>query len=97
MAPTSAAEVAVQLPSSFDEFTGGRRRIELRGSTVGDVLAALEARYPALRPHLRDEAGRLRPFTLVFLNFEDIRSKQGEQTPVSDGDLLAIVPAADGG
>lgn len=97
MTPKSAGEVTIQLPSSFDELTGGRRRIELRGGTVGDLLAALEARYPALRPHLRDEAGRLRPFTLVFLNSEDIRSRQGEQTPVFQGDLLAIVPAADGG
>lgn len=97
MAPRSPAAVTIQLPSSFDEFTGGRRRDELRGSTVGDILAALEARYPALRSQLRNEKGQIRPFILVFLNSEDIRSRQGEQTPVHDGDLLAIVPAADGG
>jgi len=77
--------------------TGGRRRERLTGSTVGEVLAALESRHPALRSLLRNEAGQLRPFVLVFLNSEDIRAGQGERTPVRDGDVLAIVPAVDGG
>ena len=87
----------VQLPPSFDELTGGRRREQLRGRTVGEVLAALEARYPALRARLRNETGQLLTLALVFLNSEDIRSMQGEQTPVRAGDSIAIVPAVDGG
>jgi molybdopterin converting factor small subunit len=54
-------------------------------------------RHPALRSRLRDGDGKLRPSVLFFLNSEDIRAKDGEATPVSDGDTLTIVPVADGG
>jgi molybdopterin synthase sulfur carrier subunit len=33
----------------------------------------------------------------VFLNSEDIRSQQGEETALRDGDELSIVPAIEGG
>lgn len=89
--------VEVNLPASFEDVTGGRRRARVRGETVGAALSALEQRHPGLRPLLRTESGELRPFILVFVNSEDIRSRQGEQTPLRDGDTLAIVPAVEGG
>jgi molybdopterin synthase sulfur carrier subunit len=89
--------VKVRLPSAFQEATRGRRQARVSGHTVGEALAALVARYPALRPRLRSESGALRPFVLVFLNSEDIRSQQGEETALRDGDELSIVPAIEGG
>jgi molybdopterin converting factor small subunit len=96
-APKAAPTVTVHLPASFAKAASSRRRLSVAGNTVGEALSALTARHPGLRPRLRTEAGQLRPFVLVFLNSEDIRSKEGEQTPVCDGDKLDIVPAAEGG
>jgi adenylyltransferase/sulfurtransferase len=41
--------------------------------------------------------GRLRNFVNVYLNDEDIRYLQKEQTPVQAGDSLSIVPSVAGG
>jgi len=87
----------VQIPSPWRGLAGGKRLVAARGRTVGEALANLVARYPGLRPRLRDETGELRSFVLVFLNGQDIRSQQGEDTPLGAGDQLALLPALEGG
>jgi molybdopterin converting factor small subunit len=92
-----AAEIIVRLPHSLRHLAGDQAVIHVRGGTVGGAIEELIARYPALRPRLKDAAGGLRSWVLFFLNDEDIRSREGEETPVSDGDTLAIVLVAEGG
>jgi molybdopterin converting factor small subunit len=94
-APPSS--VVVKIPGPLRELTGGRRSARVAGTTVGEALSALEARYPALRPRLRDERGQLRGHILIFLNSQDIRSGVGEETPVDVGDEIVILPALEGG
>ena len=71
--------------------------IAVDGATVGELLADLTRRYEGLRKHLYADDGRLRNFVNVYLNDEDIRYLQREQTPVKPGDSLSIVPSVAGG
>ncbi|MCJ7752095.1 MAG: MoaD/ThiS family protein [Armatimonadetes bacterium] len=71
--------------------------VHLDAGSVGEALAQLVARYPALRSRLCEQGGRLRPSVLFFVNSEDIRTRSGEQTLLSEGDELAIVMLAEGG
>jgi len=71
--------------------------VELDGSTVGEVLKALEAAHPGFSDRLFDEGGGLRRFVNVFVADEDVRFLQGLDTPVADGQTLSIVPAVAGG
>jgi molybdopterin converting factor small subunit len=87
----------IRLPAPLRAYTDGEREIEVRGSTVAAALADLASRHPALRPHLFDDRGDLRPFVNLFLNEDDVRSLQGAETPLSDGDRLLIVPSIAGG
>jgi molybdopterin synthase sulfur carrier subunit len=77
--------------------TGDRTEVEAEGATVGDLLADLERRFPGIRARLYDEAGNLRRFVNLYVNDEDVRYLQGEETPLSDGDELSIIPAIAGG
>jgi molybdopterin converting factor small subunit len=97
MSEPDAAEVTVRLSGGLRHLAGERRAVHIRGATVGEAVAALADRYPSVRSRLRDERGRLRPSVLVFLNSEDIRAADGEDTAVHDGDELHIVPVSDGG
>ena len=71
--------------------------VDLDAGSVGEALAQLVTRYPALRSRLCEQGGRLRPSVLFFVNSEDIRPLSGEQTPLSEGDEVAIVLLAEGG
>jgi molybdopterin converting factor small subunit len=69
----------------------------VEGSTVGEVLKALDAAHPGFADRLFDESGALRRFVNVFLAEEDVRFLEGLDTPVTEGQTLSIVPAVAGG
>lgn len=97
MRRATVTDIAVKLPTSLRPLAGGQSVVRIRVGTVGEALAVLEEQWPAIRSHLRDQQGRLRPHVLILLNTEDIRSKQGESTPVGPGDELRITPTIEGG
>jgi molybdopterin converting factor small subunit len=87
----------VRLPTPLRPYADGRKEVEVTGGTVADALGNLAKLYPDLSHHLYDEGGRLRPYVNVFLNEDDVRTLQGESTPIADGDRLVIVPSIAGG
>ena len=87
----------IHIPTPLRPFTDKLESVEVTGATVGELLADLTTRYDGLKKHLYAENGRLRNFVNVYLNDEDIRYLQKEQTPVKAGDSLSIVPSVAGG
>jgi adenylyltransferase/sulfurtransferase len=87
----------VLIPTPLRPFTGKKDAVEVSGSTVGELLADLTRQHEGLKKHLYTDDGRLRSFVNVYVNDEDIRYLQKEQTPVKDGDTLSIVPSVAGG
>jgi molybdopterin converting factor small subunit len=88
--------VTLHLPTILAKLADGRV-IESGGDTVGDVVADVALRFPALAPRLRDAAGAPYPFVTFYLNDEDIRFQGGFGATVRDGDELTVVPAIAGG
>jgi molybdopterin synthase sulfur carrier subunit len=89
--------VTVLIPTPLQKLTNGNAEVKAEGSTVGDVVNALEAQFPGIKERLCDDSGKLRRFVNVYVNNEDIRFEQNEETPVKDGDELSIIPAIAGG
>ena len=87
----------INIPTPLRPFTDKKESVEVSGATVGELLADLTTRYEGLRKHLYADNGKLRNFVNVYLNDEDIRYLQKEQTPVKSGDTLSIVPSVAGG
>jgi sulfur-carrier protein len=88
--------ITLQLPTVLAKLAD-TRTVEARGQTVGEAVADVAARYPALAPRLRDQAGNPYPFVTFYLNDEDIRFLGGFAAPVRDGDEVTVVPAIAGG
>ena len=89
--------VTVRIPTQLRSLTGGEGEVSADGSTVGEVLKALDAAHPGLGERLFDEAGKLRRFVNVFLADEDVRFLDGLETGVAEGQTVSIVPAVAGG
>jgi adenylyltransferase/sulfurtransferase len=87
----------VLIPTPLRPFTGKQEMVEVQGATVGELLADLTRKYDGLKKHLYTEDGRLRSFVNVYVNDEDIRYLQKEQTPVQPGDTISIIPSVAGG
>lgn len=88
--------VTLLLPTVLAKLADGQE-IVASGQTVGEVVADVAARFPALAPRLRDETGKPYPFVTFYLNDEDIRFNGGFAAPVQDGDEVTVVPAIAGG
>jgi molybdopterin converting factor small subunit len=87
---------AVRIPPTLRAEVGGARQLEAHGETVADVLEDLVARHPGLEPQLLAD-GELAPFVNVFVGGEDIRTLDGTETEVRNGDSLILLPAMAGG
>ncbi len=89
--------VSVRIPTQLRSLTGSQAEVSVEGATVGEVLKALDAAHPGLRERLFDDSGELRRFVNVFLADEDVRFREGLNTPVESGQTISIVPAVAGG
>ena len=69
----------------------------MRGATVGEALQSLETAHPGFKERLFDDEGGLRRFVNVFVADDDVRYLDGVNTPVPDGETIAIIPAVAGG
>ena len=87
----------VLIPTPLRPFTGKQEIVNVSGATVGELLADLTRQFDGLRKHLSTEEGRLRSFVNIYVNDEDIRYLQKEQTPISEGDTISIIPSVAGG
>ena len=87
----------VLIPTPLRVYAGKNDVVQADGKTVGELLQNLTSQYSDLRNHLYNEDGKLRSFVNVYLNDDDIRYLQKEDTPVSEGDTISIVPSVAGG
>ena len=89
--------ISIQIPTPLRAYTGDTGEIEVDANTVGDAMRGLVGAHSALEPHLYGDDGKLRSFVNLFLNDEDVRYLEQENTPVKDGDTLTIIPSIAGG
>src|SRR6266852_1646333 len=89
--------VTIAIPTALRQFAGGQSEVKVEAATAGEALNLLIASHAELRRHLFNDQNALRNFVNVYLNDEDIRHRNGPDTPVKDGDTILIVPSIAGG
>ena len=86
----------VRIPPTLRAETAGEREVEASGRTVRELLDDLMGRFPALRAQLLEDE-ELAPFVNVYVEGEDVRTKDGLDTQVDDGAQVILLPAMAGG
>jgi molybdopterin synthase sulfur carrier subunit len=87
----------VRIPTPLRKLTNNEEVVEVNAATVGGAIAELQRLFPGIKERLIDEAGGVRRFVNVYVNEEDIRFLQNQETPLKDGDEVSIIPAIAGG
>jgi sulfur-carrier protein adenylyltransferase/sulfurtransferase len=87
----------ILIPTPLRPYTDKKDAVDADGATVGELLADLTRRHGGLKAHLYNDQGKLRSFVNVYVNDEDIRYLQKEQTPVTAADTVSIIPSVAGG
>lgn len=89
--------VQVLIPTPLRKFTNNQETISASPGTVATLITELESLFPGISKSLTDDKGELRRFVNVYVNEEDIRFLDRENTVLNDGDAVSIVPAIAGG
>jgi molybdopterin synthase sulfur carrier subunit len=89
--------VEVRIPTILRKHTGGEKAVEAEGDTVRDLLGDLDRRYPGIAGQLLNQDGSLHRFVNVYVNDEDVRFLGALDAKLTDGDVVAILPAVAGG
>src|SRR5437763_2191478 len=87
----------ILIPTPLRPYTDKQDAVDVAGATVGELLADLTRKHSGLKTHLYNDQGKLRSFVNVYVNDEDIRYLQKEQTPVKSEDTVSIIPSVAGG
>jgi molybdopterin synthase sulfur carrier subunit len=88
--------VKVRIPTPLQRLTQGKEEVDGIEGTIINLVDDLDKRFPGFGERIA-EGGKIRRFVNIYVNEEDIRFLNAEQTPVKDGDEVSIVPAIAGG
>ena len=86
----------VRLAPVLRSAASGSKQVSAEGSNLGEVLADLYKRFPALKEQIQPE-GNLSRFVNVYVNDQDVRYLQGLETSVGSSDTIQLLPAMAGG
>lgn len=68
------------------------------GSTIGDLMKHIvETKNPQLREMIYDKQGQVRDFLAYVINEVDVRSLDGFNTELKEGDVVLLLPPIGGG
>jgi molybdopterin converting factor small subunit len=93
----------LRIPAPLRSYTSGQSEVSLPGATVGELMESMITQFPALKPHLYDSKGTLRPFVNLFIggesgaSGENIKDLHGLETPLKSDDCVLLVPSIAGG
>lgn len=89
--------IRVLLPNAFQKHTQGERELSSDAAHLPQLIDDIEARFPALKQHLRGEDGQVRRFINFYVNEEDIRFLGNDGYTFQDGDEVLVIPSIAGG
>ena len=88
--------IKVRIPTPLQKLTNGNAEVECSAKNVSELLDAIEKDYPGMKDRLSED-GKVRRFINIYVNEDDIRFVNKEETALKDGDNVSIVPAIAGG
>jgi sulfur-carrier protein len=86
----------VRIPPMLRDQVDGKRQVEAHGETVRDLLDDMMSQFPALRRQIVEDDD-LAPFVNVYVEGEDVRTREGLDTEVREGSTVILLPAMAGG
>ena len=84
----------VHIPTPLRSYTTQQSEVQAEGTTLADVLSALDHHYPGLRFRIITEQDTIREHIRIFVNEEQVRDLSAALDP---NDQIHIICALSGG
>ncbi len=89
--------IKVRIPAPLQKLTGDKSEVESNSTSIKQLIDNLDKEFPGIKARICDEGGNIRRFINIYVNEEDIRFLQRDETRLNDGDEVSIIPAIAGG
>lgn len=89
--------VQINFPSQFARFINNTTDLEFEGESIADFINNIEVRFGNIRERLLDGDGQLKPYLNLFVGKKNIRSLQGIQTLIPEGERISLLLSRAGG
>jgi len=89
--------IKVRVPTPLQKHTKNQSEVNVDATNVKNLIDVLERDYPGIKERICDENGKIRRFINIYVNEEDVRFLQRDETSLKDGDEVSIIPAIAGG
>ena len=66
----------LRIPTPLRAYTSGQSEVTVSGANISEALTDLTNQYPAIKPHIFNESGDLRPFVNLFVGEHYIKDLQ---------------------
>ena len=90
-------QATVRVPTPLQKLTKNQAEVKVSSANIRELIEDLEKRFPGIKERICDETGKIRRFINIYVNEEDVRFLQQEETSLKDGDEVSIIPAIAGG
>ncbi|HDZ49646.1 hypothetical protein LCGC14_1470730 [marine sediment metagenome] len=90
-------QATVRVPTPLQKLTKNQAKVKVSSANIRELIEDLEKRFPGIKERICDQTGKIRRFINIYVNEEDVRFLQQEETPLKDGDEISIIPAIAGG
>lgn len=87
----------VIIPTPLRKFTNNTAKLSVQADSISEMIQKLTSEFPDLKKHLLDANGKIPSFINIFVDDDDIRNLQQEQTVLKQTTTVSIVPAIAGG
>lgn len=97
---TEQPNLTVKLATALARYTGNQKVIGCRlteNENLNTLLDNLDGRFKGLRAVICSDGPDIVDSINVYVNGDNVRYLQGLRTPLKDGDVINIIPAAAAG
>lgn len=91
------AKVKVRIPAPLQKITQNKPEVICEAVNIKELITDLQRQFPGIKDRLLDENGKIRRFINFYVNDEDIRFLKHDETSLSEGAEVSIIPAIAGG
>jgi len=90
--------IRVRLTAQLKDWTRGVSEVRFeRAENLRTALKLLDEEFPNIGQRILDDQGRIRNHVNVFVNSSNARELDSEETRLTDGDVIYILPSIAGG
>ena len=87
----------VKIPAPLRRLTSQQAEVDVEAATIKELIGALEKKFPGIKKRLCDDNGKIRKFLDIYVEDEDIRFLDGEDTKLNKESNVDIISAIVGG